>query len=361
MSHMGNDIENFDQTYGSTKDVPTRARFHAWKNSMLGRTFRRLLIIFAMSLLLLEPGCRIIDTMRDGPGRNITSHVGIENRDGFTIYRFKSELQPLLTYNISVDGDFLWLGSKSGLIRYDKKENVWKMFGKQEGMPGDFAWNVDAKNGQVIAQVETIPKPGFANSVGFFELDPKLLKWKKTSRRNTERFLIIKEKGLRCEDPYGTFDQQIQDFKGGYVACYTIPDNILKNKFDVASGLSNGYSSGIRFAEEKLWVAHWHEDRGLSVIDLATDRVSVLKKSVNGLKVGGRKLLVDGQYLWVTQFNGVLKLNMKSLEATFYGDLPGYQVSDIVMDGDVIWVALHGNDCAGDCGESGLIKFPRTP
>jgi ligand-binding sensor domain-containing protein len=173
------------------------------------------------------------------------------------------------------------------------------------------------------------------------------------------------KKEYRCEASYGEYDQKIQDFRGGNVSCYSIPDEALKKRYDLTNGLSHSYCYKLAYTEDRLWVSHWDEERGLSVINITTDEVKVIKQSKNGVALGGRHLAVDGRYLWIGQNTGVVKLDTETLEATRYsaqyGSLPGCWVSGIEVDNDAVWVALSGTDCQDNCNQSGIVKFKRTP
>ena len=296
--------------------------------------------------------------------RDISNDIEVERHKSLTGYQFKDEILSLKTYDIAGDANYLWIGSDRGLLRYDKKKGSWTLHGNPEGLPGDFAWDVHLRDGKVTAEVLTIPKLGHANPVGFFELRPDTLMWVNIQRKSKPSDLIVENK-YRCEASLGTYDEKSSDFKGGNVTCYSIPDEALRKRFELSNGLSHGYCYKIAYMGNKLWVSHWEENRGLSVIDMATDEVRVIKESKNGLALGGRDLAVDGRYIWVGQSTGVVRFNTETLEASRYSahddGLPGCWVSGIAVDNNAVWVALSRTSCHEDCDHSGIVKFMRTP
>ena len=312
--------------------------------------------------ILATAGCAGMFNAHDSsPARDISQHIRIEQKDDFTAYSFGTELQPLTTYNVSLDGNYVWLGTNQGLVRYNWKKDIWNMFGRPEGLPGDFAWQVNAREGKVIAEVLTIPKPGHANPVGHFELDPLTLRWTPTKQGMLEPEILMIRGDYRCVASYGSYNEDIKDFQGGNVLCSKVPGGTDEKKYDVKDGLAHSYCFRLATDGKRLWVSHWYEDRGLSVLDLATNRWSVIKQSAGGTPLGGRDLFFDGKFLWIGQNGGVVKLNPETNEAVLYSakqyDLPGYWVSGIAANDDSIWVAI--TETSNDCRKSGILRFKK--
>lgn len=296
------------------------------------------------------------------PARDISSLIKVEQKVDFTVYRFKTELQPLITYDVSLDGNYVWLGTNQGLVRYNWKKDIWNMFGRPEGLPGDFAYEVNAREGKVVAEVLTIPKPGHASRVGHFDLNPVTLIWTPTRQGILEPEALMLRSDYKCVASYGTYNTETNDFQGGNVLCSTVPGGTDKHRYDVKDGLSHSYCFRLATEGKKLWVSHWDEDRGLSMLDFTTNQWSVVKQNAEGLPLGGRDLVFDGKFLWIGQSGGVVKLNPETNEAVLYSakqyDLPGYWVSGIAANDDSVWVAI--TEVSDNCRKSGIIRFKKN-
>ena len=96
--------------------------------------------------------------------------------------------------------------------------------------------------------------------------------------------------------------------------------------------------------DDEVFVAHWDEERGLSRIDRRTGRVEVLRRSANGIDLGGVVLAGDRETLWIGQQGALVRLDRASRQAKVLREtdgLPGYIVSGIAIGEDAVWASVY--------------------
>lgn len=151
-----------------------------------------------------------------------------------------------------------------------------------------------------------------------------------------------------------------KDFEGGGVTLWDRRSNQFRS-YREQDGLARGYSSDVFLDDDEVFVAHWDEERGLSRIDRRTGRVEVVRKSVNGIDLGGVVLAGDRDTLWIGQQGALVRLDRASRQAKALREvdgLPGYIVSAIAIGEDAVWASVYSYGQDG-VRSAGLVRFPR--
>jgi hypothetical protein len=150
------------------------------------------------------------------------------------------------------------------------------------------------------------------------------------------------------------------DFVGGGVTLWDRRTNEFWS-YTKAEGLVRGYSCDVFLDDAEVFVAHWDEERGLSRIDRRTGRASALRRSANGIDLGGVVLAGERETLWIGQQGALVKLDRASRQATALRErdgLPGYIVSAIKVADDAVWASVYAYG-QGGVRAAGLVRFPR--
>jgi hypothetical protein len=158
----------------------------------------------------------------------------------------------------------------------------------------------------------------------------------------------------------GDWVKDTKDFAGGGVTLWDRRNNQFRS-YAVTDGLARGYSCDVFLDDDEVFVAHWDEERGLSRIDRRTGRVEVLRRSANGIDLGGVVLAGERETLWIGQQGALVRLDRASRQATALRErdgLPGYIVSGIAIGEDAVWASLYAYGQDG-IRSAGLVRFKR--
>jgi hypothetical protein len=158
----------------------------------------------------------------------------------------------------------------------------------------------------------------------------------------------------------GDYQKGYDGFSGGGVSRLNLVTDEWRS-FTVKDGLSRGYSCDLAVDDREVWVAHWHEEVGVSLLDLSTETWTSVRHSSNGIEVGGVVLENDGDTLWMGQQRGLVELDKESRQAKLYTEregIPGYIISGIDAGEDAVWAAAYSYDRDG-VRSSGIVRIPK--
>jgi hypothetical protein len=158
----------------------------------------------------------------------------------------------------------------------------------------------------------------------------------------------------------GDHVKEKNDFVGGGVSFLNRLTGEWRS-YTTREGMARNYSCDIAVDDRRVFVAHWDEEKGLSLFDRKTERWSALVKSENGVELGGVVLANDENTLWIGQQRGLVKLDKETRRATLYRELegmPGYIVSGIAIDRDAVWVSAYSYGTP-EFRSAGVVRIPR--
>jgi hypothetical protein len=158
----------------------------------------------------------------------------------------------------------------------------------------------------------------------------------------------------------GDWVDEKKDFEGGGLTLWDRGRNRFRS-YTERDGLVRAYSCDVFLDDTEVFVAHWEEELGLSRIDRRTGHVEAVRRSADGVDLGGVVLAGDAGTLWIGQQGALVRLDRATREATVLreGDgLPGYIVSAIAVAEDAVWASVYGYGGDG-VRTAGLVRFPR--
>jgi ligand-binding sensor domain-containing protein len=335
-------------------------------------------------------------------GKDVAAHVSVEERAGFTVYRFGGPLARAQTLDVDVGLGALWVGTSLGLLRHDPLDGSWRQWDETSGLPGARLSNIAVVAGRVIVDSATPTTPGNVRGTGVLSFDVASRAWTELkdvgrvwdlwgdgstlwlgrgdgaeardlatgARRRFERasgelvhdtvHAVRRHGETVAFAALGDYVKDRKDFEGGGVTLWDRPSNRFRS-YTAADGLARGYSSDVYLDDDEIFVAHWDEERGLSRIDRRTDRVEVLRRSANGIDLGGVVLAGEAATLWIGQQGALVRLDRASRQATALRErdgLPGHIVSGIAIGDDAVWASVYAYGKDG-VRSAGLVGFTR--
>ena len=288
-------------------------------------------------------------------GSNVSHLVRCETNADFIAFHFDGILNQQ-TYDVVTDGQDVWIGSASGLIRHAIQENQWFLYDRSSGLQGDFANSLALWNGYLALEAWNRHERDYVTKEGRYLLNPQTGEWTEVPDHQPT---FIPEGAIigdfQWTPTHGENVPGTRDFTGGGVVRKNIRSGV-KTLFTTQDGLANDYCSSLCSDGRRIWVAHWHEEKGLSVYDLRSKKWTAVLQSVNGIaNIGGPLLLLDENTLYVGQQGGLIVFDTKTMNAKRYTlrkGMPGYIVSGLAAHRSEVWIA------ANSFGESaGLIVF----
>ena len=311
------------------------------------------------------------------------------------------------TYGLCLDGDRLWIGTDRGLICYQTERDKWSVFAKE--LPGDYVSSVVAYGGKAIVRVYTRTRPGYVSSSTYIfspqsgqwkrfpysAISMKILRqqphilWYPSTRIDGER---ICARDLRTErtrtyptgslvrgrimdlvgqgkyiyvTKMGEYDRTTRSYNGGGVVRID-PATGRGRSYTEKTGISHSYCYKIVAGKRKIWVSHSGVDRGLSVFDTTQDKWAVIRKSGNGMILGGTRLALTGKTLWIDQSTRLVEFNTETLKARIYTEangLPGRYITGLAAAENAVWVSActYSGDEVSSAGIARLSVTAEAP
>ena len=328
-------------------------------------------------------------------------HLEATEHEDFTVFHLTGELSDTQTYELDVTKDFVWVGTRKGLLRFDKKKRIWSIVGPEEGIPAEMVYEVAADDKRVVVELLAWNEERkSASHKGVYFYDPQEGSWQFVAGSANDLDIqgndlwlasypgaikIDMEDGIQWKygkgelDLFnksrmyavdaieknvwlavgGTHDRELRKFVGGGVAKYDYETDSWQ-QFTKEDGLIGEYTTGIAADKKEVWASHWNEEDGLSVFDLKSGQWRQLPKSANGFDIGGVRLALDKKHVWIGQQRGLVKLDRKTNEAVLYKEehgLPGYIVSGVTVAKEGVWVAAYSYGGGGNSVRSSGIVF----
>jgi len=240
--------------------------------------------------------------------------------------------------DIELDGDYLWLGTDEGLIKFSKNgKQPPIVFTKEDGLTGNDVqaikiydiemWIGTADGG--LSKFDGINFISYGSSEGLFDCRVMALDV------NEDYVWLGLTTGL------SRFEKKSEKFKnyelpGGYT-----PEAGLGSSDSVAKeGMRRIFADSVLIDEKYIWYGSYNLFRSTQDISkskqfscgggLAASRVTSLDK--------------DENYIFVGTFRGMNIINKKNLESEIYTDsngLKGRDVYDLVVDNDYLWLTTE--------------------
>jgi WD40 repeat protein len=335
-------------------------------------------------------------------GKDVAAHVSVEERDGFTVYRFGGPLARAQPLDVDLGLGALWVGTSLGLLRHDPRGGSWRLWDEAAGLSGERLDEVAVVAGRVVVDSSTPTTPGNVRGTGVLSFDVASRRWTAmkdvsgvwdlwadgstlwvaTSRGAEARDLetgalrrFTRSAGELVHDDVhalrrhgetvafatlGDYVGETKAFVGGGVTLWDRRRDSFRS-YTEKDGLARDYSCDVFLDDDDVFVAHWDEERGLSRIDRRTGRVEVWPRSANGIDLGGVVLAGEPGTLWIGQQGALVRVDRASRHARALRErdgLPGSIVSGIAVGEDAVWASVYALASDG-VRSSGLARFPR--
>jgi hypothetical protein len=330
----------------------------------------------------------------------VSEFIEKEERTEFTVYRFLGDLSNLQLLDIDVAGGVVWVGTGRGLLRFDPASGAGALYGANAGMPGERVSRLAVAGEWVAADLDIYTGRNSVRGVGTYLFDPRAKIWTPLLNGfvwdlfwDGSRLWVGRADGAEARGLDGSVERfrpnesgllhkavhaiqvwrdtvwfamlsdhvkEKNDFVGGGVSFLNRLTGEWRS-YTTREGMARNYSCDIAVDDRRVFVAHWHEEKGLSLFDRKTERWSVLLKSENGVELGGVVLANDENTLWIGQQRGLVKLDKETRRATLYRELegmPGYIVSGIAIDRDAVWVSAYSYGTP-EFRSAGPVRIPR--
>ncbi|WP_172597752.1 DUF4124 domain-containing protein [Sulfuriflexus mobilis] len=318
-----------------------------------------------------------------GKAKNVTANIvkgDLFKPFSMSVYRLLPPLLPKARL-LHIEGrrDSLWFASDIGLLEFNTKTEEWYLYNRKNGLPGDTAYDIATDGDRLFLKVLNWTGKNSLGGGGQYWFDAEKNHYEKTrltihqvraggsfTPENSDAMgynpsHILHHRG-HVWMTYTGNHRRTKGFKGGGVAMMH-PLTKRGRQFTTADGLAHSYCHGITASEDKnVWVTHWEEERGLSFINHNAGRWQVVKKSRNGIELGGVKIAAVDNFILIGQQRALVIYDKKSQLAYSLDEaegLPGYIVSDIMVDKNNIWVTAYGYHNGGS-DRGGLVKIERA-
>ena len=280
-------------------------------------------------------------------------------------------------YSIAVDEDYVWIGSRIGLLRYDKKNDKFTNFINKDGLKGDsvrsvavdenYVWlgtlkrglsRYDKRSGEFI---NFTTKDGLAfNEINSIAVDGDYV-WIGTDGGGLSRYDKRNGKFTNFTTEDGLFSNSVMsiavDEDYVWIGAQAIFDEETKAFVGEISRYNKRTSEFINFTIENSLIFK-------GVNSIAMDRDYVLFGTSGGLSILKRgrgfvdftakdeltssyinSIAVDEDYVWLGNHCGLLRYDKRTEQITDLTDdtFIYKSVYSIVVDRDYVWIGTWGN------------------
>lgn len=295
----------------------------------------------------------------------------------FTVYSLQKPLLPdgrLLT--MVARKNSLWFASDNGLYEFDRGKEQWYLHNKSTGLPGTIVYDVALDGDRLFIKMYDKVSSVLRNERHYaYDVDHNQYhESKKTigqiraggkfTTKNSDIFDNWLFDVLHYDDKVwitgaSNLGQGTDKWKGGVSALKPLTKR--GRMYTTRDGLAHDYCYGITASENNsVWVTHWEADRGLSMLEKNSHEWKNIKKSRNGVELGGVQIAAVNDYIIIGQQRALViydKQSQLAFEMDESTGLPGYIVSDIVVDDTYIWASVYGMRSSGKYSNSGLVKI----
>jgi hypothetical protein len=354
-----------------------------------------------------QPAGKVPETPRAAPVPGEEFNPAIKSHDDFTAFHFPGELGNAQTYEVAHADDAIWVGTSIGLVRHDPRANRWSLIRVPKETGAEGVPSVVAAGRRLAVKLWHYPSPGHADSKGAWWYDISSGAWERignndfleplqwdghrlwsrigdriyqydpATRDNRElsdkqqpvpRHIGVNDVVVSGYEAwvctYGKHNPKTRRFDGGGIQMLHLQSGMWRYYTASGSGPAHDYCAAIVADVDSIWVAHWDNDKGLSRYDRKGYRWEHLPVARNRTAIGGVRLALDRDRLWIGQQNGITWLDLASRNAYSFKEsmgLPGYITSGFALAPGAVWAGMHalGGKNFHGVRSSGLVRLPR--
>jgi uncharacterized protein DUF4124 len=307
----------------------------------------------------------------------ITEHVLVDINNTahlpYISYRLQEPLLPDARFlTVRAMNDSLWFSGNTGLVEFELNSGQWLHYDSSHKLPGDMVSDLEVDFDKLILEVRDWTGANSLSSARYYSFSSGRF-------RESEK----KVKDVRAGGRFTTDNSDLQrnDFadsihSGGYTWVSTYGDKrrqieggVYKLKpvskqgkfYSVKNGLAHDYCySLVQTKDRSIWVSHWEEERGLSVLRHDRRNWEVITHSKEGIELGGVDINAIEHILLIGQQRALVIYDTESGHAYSINEamgLPGYIVSDVYVDKNKIaWITAYTYGSKGQ-SKAGLMKI----
>ena len=350
---------------------------------------------------LAEDGDRLwFGNWKDSTEGAIVRH----NRQTDTFRFFSKEDLPLKSierpitriHDLTVDENEVWVGTNSGLLRYDKTTDTWRHYTIEDGLPNNEVWSVvldtpylwAAHIGGVVSRYslesdtcktyEIVPSVEWSN-IGTIAVDPQYV-WVTTVWEGIKRYDKSADTWTAITEAHGLGNNETNDLliDGDYVWVTGWGD---ASRYDRQTGEWKIFSSqrvlsdvnfGLDRGLDGVWLTYsgWSGEGAIaSKYHNTTDSWTTLKlPQMEGVEFDRTKQVVEtADAVWfAADEQGLARYNKAAKDWTFFSEENGLASNDLieyslVVDDNYAWVGTAGGLSRYDLKKEVWTTFTRSP
>ncbi|MDH5719034.1 MAG: hypothetical protein OEZ13_00280 [Spirochaetia bacterium] len=252
-----------------------------------------------------------------------------------TFKNFQAKLPSPFIKDIKVTASYFWIATAAGLVRYDISDKDLVVYGKKHGLPDDFITSIAVEPDEKTVWVGTPSGIGKLNTG-----TQKTIVYNKAKKNlgDDKINVLLLDKGTlyvgtqlgvdKFQNNDWTHYTAIEGLAGDNIQALAIDGDVIwagggdgisyydKNddfwiSYDASNGLNNSLVTSLAIDADAIWVGTM--GGGVSRFDKSTERFEPYT-AVEGLADDYVQCLMDdGIYLWVGTFDGLSRLEKKSL------------------------------------------------
>ena len=297
-------------------------------------------------------------------------------------------------HGLTVGENEVWVGTNSGLLRYDKTTDTWHHYTMADGLPNNEVWAVvldapylwTAHIGGVVSRYsleldtwktyEIVPSVEWSN-IGVIAVDPQYV-WVTTVWEGLKRYDKSTDTWTAITEAHGLGNNETNDLliDGDYVWVTGWGDasryNRWTEEWEIFSSqrVLSDVNFGLDKGQDGVWLTYSGWSGALaSKYNNKTDSWTTLNlPQTEGFDFGHTKQVVEtSDTVWfAVDRQGLARYNKAAKDWAFFGEKNGLPSSKIiehslVVDDDYVWVATAGGLSRYDLKKEVWTTFTRSP
>ena len=225
--------------------------------------------------------------------------------------------------SIVADARTAWFGTRGGLVRFDKRKNLWKTYTVMDGLANDHVYKVTLDEAYVWAATKSGVSKILLASIGTDSMKIESVKF--PSHRIIEVYDLAQQNNiLWMATEFGLYMHNKMTEKGGFYN--GLEETIVGRSAFAISAWNN-----------EIWFG---TDVGISGFNAATNEWLEAPAKDYSWDAGVNRIIASSQAIWVATNEGALKYDRKMqrwVQFTYEDGLADDRVYSLLLEGDYIY------------------------
>ncbi len=218
---------------------------------------------------------------------------------------------------IEADSQYVWFGTEEGLIRYNKKKDLWRTYNTFSGLRDN--WVSALKSDEEVLWI------GTESGLNFYWMEKDTLGYFRNNLVDNVYISAIEtdSQWVWVGTEWGVV--RMNKSSGDW------------SRFSTPHGILNSPVRSITRYKDVIWFG---TDAGILSYNTSNQEIKAYPARVNFPGTGINKILCDGRNIWVATPQGVWKMKLESEVWRLFDQEDGLlddNVQDMVLDGNYIW------------------------